>query len=103
MTSRDDWETRNNAYLGAGLRWLSARLQGGQDDGPTQTADDWWARFCTDTSPEEDAPPALELLGDRLGLSRFERLTLLHQRFEYFHAFGLRARERAEPGEPDLA
>jgi hypothetical protein len=77
MTSRDDWETRNNAYLGAGLRWLSARLQGGQDDGPTQTADDWWARFCTDTSPEEDAPPALELLGDRLGLSRFERLTLL--------------------------
>jgi hypothetical protein len=72
MTGREDWEARNSAYLAAGLRWLRGRL----DDGPTSVADDgWWARFTA--GPGEDAPPALELLGDRLGLSRFERLTLL--------------------------
>ena len=85
MTGRDDWEARNNAYLTAGLRWLRDRLPGGQDSGPASAADDgWWAAYCTNAPPGEDgppagedAPPALELLGDRLGLSRFERLTLL--------------------------
>jgi hypothetical protein len=77
MTGPDDWEARNNAYLAAGLRWLCGRLSGGQDDGPAEAADDgWWTSF-PDGGPGGEVPPALELLGDRLGLSRFERLTLL--------------------------
>jgi hypothetical protein len=85
MTGRDDWEAHNNAYLTAGLRWLRDRLPGGENSRPASAADDgWWAVYCTNAPPGEDgppagedAPPALELLGDRLGLSRFERLTLL--------------------------
>lgn len=76
MTARTGWEPRNGAYLGAGLEWLRGRLSGNRADGPGEPADDaWWEGFATGV--EAGPPPALELLGDRLGLSRFERLTLL--------------------------
>src|SRR5271166_455607 len=57
----------NGAYLAAGLAWTRERLgAGGDRDGAR-----WW-------EAGEQATPAaaLELLGDRLGLSRFERLVL---------------------------
>jgi hypothetical protein len=76
MTGRSSWEERNNGYLAAGLRWLSARLADGTENSTEdQDGGNWWAGFAA-TEPG-DARPALELLGDRLGLSRFERLTLL--------------------------
>ena len=76
MTARTGWEPRNGAYLAAGLEWLRGRLSGDRADGPGEPADDaWWEGFAT--GAEAGPPPALELLGDRLGLSRFERLTLL--------------------------
>jgi hypothetical protein len=59
------WEEHNNAYLAQGLAWLRETLGGAAPD-------PWWERG------DPDAPTAaLELLGDRLGLSRFERLALL--------------------------
>ena len=60
------WEQMNGDYLAAGLAWLRARLGGDPDPGP------WW-----EAGASADPPAALELLGDRLGLSRFERLVLL--------------------------
>src|SRR5271166_3586626 len=58
----------NGAYLAAGLAWTRERLgAGGDRDGAR-----WW-------EAGEQATPAaaLELLGDRLGLSRLERLVLM--------------------------
>ena len=75
MTALTDWESRNGAYLADGLQWLRGLLTEQRPDGTGDPADAWW----NDTPPglEPGPPPALELLGDRLGLSRFERLTLL--------------------------
>jgi hypothetical protein len=76
VTAVTDWESRNDAYLAAGLEWLRSRLSAGPVDGSGDSADDvWWQGAELDA--ESATPPALELLGDRLGLSRFERLTLL--------------------------
>jgi ATPase family associated with various cellular activities (AAA) len=65
----DAWEAMNASYLAAGLAWTRERLGGGGSD----TADAPWWEAGTQTEP----PAALELLGDRLGLSRFERLVLM--------------------------
>ncbi|BDE11150.1 MULTISPECIES: ATP-binding protein [Mycobacterium] len=64
-----DWETTNNAYLTAGLAWTRDQLSGAASDAE---ASPWW-----EIGSEAEPPPALELLGDRLGLSRFERLVLI--------------------------
>jgi ATPase family associated with various cellular activities (AAA) len=63
------WEAVNGAYLAAGLAWMRERLgaHGGDPDGTP-----WWQ-----AGAQADPPAALELLGERLGLSRFERLVLL--------------------------
>jgi hypothetical protein len=62
-----DWESDNSAYLAEGLKWLRATLSG---DDP----EPWWddPRFV-----DLDIPPALEWLGNQLGMTRFERLALL--------------------------
>lgn len=67
----EGWEELNNAYLAAGLAWLRECV--GENVDPEEL-DEWWAdpRWVS-----ESLPPALELLGDRFGMSRFERLTLL--------------------------
>ncbi len=76
MMATADWESRNNAYLAEGLEWLRHRLSADRAEGSGAPVDDtWWKGPAPDV--EAGAPPALELLGDRLGLSRFERLTLL--------------------------
>ncbi len=69
MTAAETWEETNGAYLAAGLAWLRQRLAGDVPDAPV-----WWedARFA-----RSESIPALELVGDRFGLSRFERLVLL--------------------------
>jgi hypothetical protein len=64
----DDWEAMNGAYLAAGLAWTRERLRAGGD--PAGAA--WW-----EAGARAEPPAALELLGDRLGLSRFERLVLM--------------------------
>jgi ATPase family associated with various cellular activities (AAA) len=64
-----DWEAMNSAYLSAGLAWMRDRL-GGCDDDPDAAR--WW-----EVGTQAQPAAALELLGDRLGLSRFERLVLM--------------------------
>ena len=63
------WEAMNGAYLAAGLAWTRERLSAdcGDPDGIP-----WWQ-----AGAQADPPAALEMLGERLGLSRFERLVLL--------------------------
>lgn len=70
LTPRTDgfWEELNNDYLSAGLQWLVSRLR---DPGSTEPG--WWEDERWSSS---DVPPALEVLGEAMGLSRFERLTL---------------------------
>ena len=79
MTAEAEWEERNNAYLAAGLAWLRGRLAGseaGEPGGPEQAP--WRDGYPDGSEPAEPEPgPALELLGDRLGMSRFERSILL--------------------------
>ncbi len=96
MTATPGWEARNDAYLAAGLAWLRARLSrdrpgdrpgdrlgepGGASDPSGEIPEQgWWERDGWDGDTAGNGvgpPPALELLGERLGLSRFERLTLL--------------------------
>jgi hypothetical protein len=61
-----DWEAMNSTYLAAGLAWTRERLGGGDPDAR------WW-----EAGVAAEPAAALELLGDRLGLSRFERLVLM--------------------------
>jgi hypothetical protein len=63
------WEAMNSAYLSAGLAWIRDRLSGA-DDAPH--AAQWW-----EAGLQAQPAAALELLGDRLGLSRFERFVLM--------------------------
>ena len=70
--SAEDWEAMNSAYLARGLAWMHDRLS--SQDPEASAADRWWE------SPRFNHPgavPALELLGDRVGMSRFERLVLM--------------------------
>jgi hypothetical protein len=71
--SAGDWDAINGAYLSAGLAWIRDRLARDGGD-PDEAEHAWW------DAPEfrsSELRPALELLGDRLGMSRFERLVLL--------------------------
>ncbi len=69
VTDTTHWEDMNSAYLAAGLAWTRGRLSGADDD-PDATP--WW-----EVGAATQPAAALELLGDRLGLSRFERLVLM--------------------------
>jgi ATPase family associated with various cellular activities (AAA) len=87
------WEAENNAYLTEALEWLRERLEMSAErqldsapaaadvdsapaaaDADDDVAEQWWAHTRWTGA---EVPPALELLGHRFGLSRFERLTLL--------------------------
>jgi hypothetical protein len=68
LSDATDWEAMNSAYLSAGLAWIRDRLSGADDAPPAQ----WW-----EVGAHAQPPAALELLGDRLGLSRFERFVLM--------------------------
>ncbi|HKH78634.1 MAG TPA: hypothetical protein VJ996_01355, partial [Solirubrobacteraceae bacterium] len=72
MTGVEPWEQMNAAYLSTGLSWLHERLT--PDAEAPEAAERWWesARF-----KDAEVAPALELLGDRFAMSRFERLVLL--------------------------
>ena len=65
------WQAVNDEYLTAALAWLRDRLSA--EPGQDEPAGAFWEM----ASPDGTMPPALELLGDALGLSRFERLVLL--------------------------
>jgi hypothetical protein len=68
ISGMDAWEAMNGAYLAAGLAWTRDRLGADRDSDGAR----WW-----DAWAQAEPPAALELLGDRLGLSRFERLVLM--------------------------
>ena len=74
----DSWEAENNAYLADALAWLRGRLDVAAErqlaGDTTLVGERFWSDERWTTA---DVPPALELLGEHFGLSRFERLTLL--------------------------
>jgi hypothetical protein len=72
MNQLHEWESMNADYLSTGLAWLRGRLDA--DGGAPDASAHWWADDRFAAAP---MPPALELLGDQLGMSRFERLVLL--------------------------
>jgi ATPase family associated with various cellular activities (AAA) len=71
MTITVPFEVGNADYLAAGLAWLRERLgiESQAEDSSPYWIDPRWSELAF--------PPALELLGDRFALSRFERLVLL--------------------------
>jgi hypothetical protein len=98
MNSHEQWLQHNDAYLRAGLHWLRLRLhrlagrpepveqparRGFRRDEPKPVAglpgetEIAAAAAEMDEAAATDPPPALVLLGRRLGLSRFEQQALL--------------------------
>jgi len=78
MTGRATWDERNALHLGVSLAWLRARLEAlarGEPAGGT-AACDALARELAEVESVEP-PPALSLLAQRFGLTRFERDVLL--------------------------
>ncbi|HSS48478.1 MAG TPA: AAA family ATPase [Thermoanaerobaculia bacterium] len=80
------WQKANDAYLGAALAWLHLRLrrlaQGAAAGKPApikKVTEPQIAKAAAAMARAEaaDPPPALVFLGQRLGLSRFEREVLL--------------------------
>jgi hypothetical protein len=92
----ETWEELNNGYLADGLAWLRSRLESGPE--PQATPAPWPE---TASSPE-GLQPALELLGERFGLSLFERLTLLLAASTELDP-GMAARCAAASGDPAAA
>ncbi len=64
----ETWEELNNDYLSAGMEWLNSRLRESESTEAGWWDDERWTSAAL--------PPALEVLGETLGMSRFERLTL---------------------------
>ena len=64
----ETWEELNNDYLSAGMAWLNSRLRD-----PESTEPGWWENERWSSAA---VAPALEVLGETLAMSRFERLTL---------------------------
>ncbi len=78
MSDAAQWLERNGAYLAAAVAWLRLELERHAEPGGTVTADQVTAaRAAMDAAEGVDPPPALALLGQRLGLSRSERALLL--------------------------
>ena len=75
MTAHDGWEAANGEFLAASLDWLRLVLHAHIDS----TVDDRVERVAKEVENAEASapPPALVVLAGRLGLSRFERNTLL--------------------------
>ncbi|MBV8712124.1 MAG: ATP-binding protein [Solirubrobacterales bacterium] len=70
VVSPGSWEEVNGEYLARGLAWIRDCL----DPDGVQPADHWSDAVELNHA---ELTPALELLGDRFGLTRFERLVLL--------------------------
>jgi hypothetical protein len=96
MTELETWQSANDEYLAAGVNWVRLRLERQRGPLETQSASEgrWfqWKTSAAEASPgkglkeaarrmaeaaEIDPPPALYILGQRLGLSQFEREILL--------------------------
>jgi hypothetical protein len=81
VSELEAWQFANDAHLGAHLEWLRARLE--QLASSTGSATPIEARDFSpppdESMPAESSlrPPALNVLSRRLGLSDFERMTLL--------------------------
>jgi hypothetical protein len=81
--AHDGWEAANGEFLAASLEWLRLVLRG-HIEAPGSTVQDSrvddhvvWAAKAVENAEASAPPPALVVLAGRLGLSRFERDTLL--------------------------
>ncbi len=96
MIEIESWQRANDEYLAAAVHWVRLRLE--RQSGPLETrsaADGRWFRWNAPPAEEHhdrdlkraagrmaeaaeiDPPPALHILGQRLGLTQFEREILL--------------------------
>jgi len=96
MSELETWQSANDEFLAAGVNWVRQRLE--RQRGPLETrsaADGRWFRWKPSDQEEAhdrdveraaermaeaaqiDPPPALHILGQRLGLTQFEREILL--------------------------
>ncbi|HFE32022.1 MAG TPA: AAA family ATPase [Gammaproteobacteria bacterium] len=104
MTPQNNWLERNNQYLAAGVAWIHARLaQLAHPDDPTQAEAVNKAHHALHTLTQDDSfIPALEMLGETLGLSDFERnLLLLCAAMElHTRTAALCAQAQDDPGKP---
>ncbi len=78
MSDPGAWLERNGAYLAAALAWIRLALERHGEANPTATDQQLLeANAAMEAAADIEPPPAMELLGQRLGLSRFERHLLL--------------------------
>ena len=77
MNELNRWQEGNEQYLAAALAWLRLRLaRMSESDGPTD-AELVQAETKLASVEAADPPPALLILSERFGLSRFEQQVLL--------------------------
>jgi hypothetical protein len=72
-----DWETANNEFLAASLERLRLLLRSALPGGPVPASAITAAAHAVERAEQAGPVPALVGLAQRLGLSRFERDTLL--------------------------
>lgn len=80
MSTQNLWQESNEKYLIAALTWLRLRLERLCSYDVAQSVSDEQIAQAAQTMVESEtleAPPALVILSQRLGLSRFERQVLL--------------------------
>jgi len=78
MSDPVSWLERNRAYLAAALSWIRLALERHGEPDPTVTDQQLLeAGAAVEAAADVEPPPALALLGQRLGLSQFERHLLL--------------------------
>jgi hypothetical protein len=77
MNDMERWQTENEHYLSAALKWIRLRLQQTAHLEKVSPAEIAHAKAAMDAAENIEPSPALVLLSQRFGLSRFEQTLLL--------------------------
>jgi hypothetical protein len=100
MTDAAAWEAANSRHLSASLGWLRLCLEKRAGEKRTDAELTAAAKAVTKAEANAEAAPALVLLAETLGLSRFERnILLMCAAAEFDNSFSeLFARAQGDPG-----
>jgi hypothetical protein len=77
MNDMERWQTENEYYLSAAIKWIRLRLQQTANLEQVSPAEIAQAKAVMEAAENVETPPALVLLSQRFGLSRFEQMLLL--------------------------